>query len=178
LGSSRSANRPGRGAPRGHRQDAEDQRKDHQRPDPRRLLLRALNTLVAQLVGKDAQGIGDAGPETHALQQHGHQRLNVLQPGARLQILERRAVVHARPRLQREQPQLIGQIRMRDVELSRHALDRRPQTQPRLGTDHQQIHGIGQTLTQTMLTLAGDPGQDQARDQITGHGAQQQYSPS
>ena len=88
--------------------DAEDEREKKLQSDFRGRFLCALTALGAQAVGVHAQRGADARAKALGLDQHCHQNVHVLDPGAQGQVAQRFFLAGAGAQFQRDQVELLA----------------------------------------------------------------------
>src|SRR2546427_7303838 len=127
-----------------------------------------------------AERLGDARPELVGLDEHGGQRVDVLDAGAAGEAPQGVPAGQSRPDLLVRQKKLIAQGRARDLDLLPNALEPRVQAKPRLHTHDEQVERVGERgldleLPRLPLEVEPERGEiepDQGRDpSLKGRGA-------
>ena len=139
------------------REDAEDQREHHLDAGLGRRFFSALPALGAQRLGVHAQRLRDAGAELVGLNQHRDERRDIVDAGAVGEIAQRVGARLAGAQLEVDQPQLVGQILVRERQLFADALQRLVEAEARFDADHEQVERVGQRQPDPMLPLLGHP---------------------
>ena len=112
---------------------------------------------VRTRLGVHAQRLRDARAELVGLHQHRDERDDVVHAGALGEVVQRFDARLAGAQLEVDQPQLVGQIRVRERELLADALNRLIETEPRFDADHEQVERVGQPEPDAVLPPLGQP---------------------
>ena len=122
--------------------------------------------LVRTRVGVHAQRLRDARAELVGLHQHRDERRHVVDAGAVGEIVQRLDAPLAGAQLEVDQPQLVGEVRMRERQLFADALNRLIQAEPRFDADDQQIERVGQAEADAMLPPLRQPSERHRRQHV------------
>src|SRR5215472_7073153 len=158
------------GGPQNHhhksRKDKEDQRWHHLHRSLCTHLFGALPAADAHVVRIHAQGLGDAGAEPFGLNQHGYQRLDVIQAGTASQLVQGLNARFSNAHFQVDELEFVAEFPVRDAQLLRNFHQRLIQTESSLNADHEKIQGIRQSAAKPALAAADLPSQPKVADQI------------
>ena len=136
---------------------AEHQRKHELDADLAGPFLRPLTTFRARHLGMRSQRLRDAGAEPVGLHQHRDERANIVDLGARREILERLDSRLAGAHLGRDEPQLFRERRIRDLQLVARLHDRLVDARACLDAHDHQIERIGKPVPNLLLAERGLP---------------------
>ena len=122
--------------------------------------------LVLQRVGEHAKRVGDARAELVGLDQHGDERVQIVDAGAIRQIAQRVRSAGAGEQLEAHEPKLAREIDVRELELLRDARHRLVESEARLDADDHQVERIGERQPDAVLALLRFAREDEAGNHV------------
>ena len=143
-----------------------DEREDHLDAGLRRRFFGALAALGPQRLGVHAQRLRDARAELVGLNQHRDERAEVVDAGAIGEVAQRLGAGLAGAQLEVDEPQLVGEIRIRERQLAADALQRLIEAEPGFDADDQQVERIGERQPDAVRAALGQPREHHAGQDV------------
>ena len=123
--------------------------------------------LVRSVSEYDAQRLRHAGAELVGLDQHRDERAEVVDAGAVGEIAQRLGARLAGAQLEVDQPQLVGQLGIRERQLAcRPACSAWSRPRPGLDADHQQVEHVGERQPDPVRAALGHPREHHAGQDV------------